>query len=176
MQIFAHIFAYMKPTKRPAPFEQVDALGSSFLGLQLYQLLTVIDVQGSEMLSQMEVEVPSRVASSLMILKMNGPMSVTELGTALNMTHQLMAHRVQLLKELKLINTKPDPKDKRKQLFHLTAKGKKLTEQLETVTKQAENAYADLFEELGADLYDLLIKARKALLRNPLHQRITTES
>jgi len=61
-------------------FEAVDQLGPSFIGLQLYQLLSIINVQGNKLLEDMNLEIPSRIASSLMLLKMYGPMSVTQLG------------------------------------------------------------------------------------------------
>jgi len=172
MQKFSHIFAYMKLSNSFNDFEAVDELGPSFIGLQLYQLLSVINVQGNKLLKDLNLEIPSRVASSLMLLKINGPMSVTQLGSTLNMSHQLMAHRIKTLKELKLIIQKKDPNDGRRMLFHLTYKGDQLASNLQKVSQIAIDGYMDLYEELDVNLYEALIKARKLLLKKPLYERI----
>ena len=138
MQNIAHIFAHMKLPSSFNDFDAVDELGPSFIGLQLYQLLSIINVQGNRLLEDMNIEIPSRIASSLILLKMNGPMSVTQLGTTLNMTHQLMAHRIKSLKDLKLIVQEKDPNDKRRILFNLTSKGNQVASNLQEVTRMAQ--------------------------------------
>jgi len=172
MQNIAHIFAHMKLPSSFNDFDAVDELGPSFIGLQLYQLLSIINVQGNRLLEDMNIEIPSRIASSLILLKMNGPMSVTQLGTTLNMTHQLMAHRIKSLKDLKLIVQEKDPNDKRRILFNLTSKGNQVASNLQEVTRMATDGYADLYEEIEVNLYEALIKARNSLLRKPLYERI----
>ncbi len=68
MQLFAHIFAYMKSTNFNS-YESINALGLSFFGLQLYQLFSIINDQGNQMLESEELNIPSRTASTLMLLK-----------------------------------------------------------------------------------------------------------
>ncbi len=172
MQKFAHIFAYMKLPISFHDFDHVDKLGPGFIGLQLYQLLSVINAQGNRILENVELGIPSRIASSLMLFKMNGPLSVTQLGSMLNMSHQLMAHRIKALKDLELITEVADPKDKRRTLYRLTEKGEAISINLEEVIQKASSAYEDLYEEIGVNVYEALIKARKALLKKPLSERI----
>ncbi|RDY59913.1 MarR family winged helix-turn-helix transcriptional regulator [Flagellimonas nanhaiensis] len=152
--------------------ESIDGLGLSFLGLQLYQLLSIINEQGNQMIGGEELNIPSRTASTLMLLKTKGALSVTELGSLLNMSHQLIAHRIKPLKSEKYIHEISDSRDGRRTLYKLTKEGEKVVARLEKVMASAEIAYKDLFDEIGVDLFESLIKAKKALIRKPMIYRI----
>ena len=162
----------MKMPKTIHALEPVDDLGLAFLGLQLYQLLAIINIQGNELLGENDSELPSGLSSTIMLLHKKGPLSVTELGNMLNMSHQLMGHRIRPLKSLKMIEEFRDPKDGRKVLFNLTSSGRASVKKLEKVMSMAEQAYTDLFTELDIDLYDALKKAKRALIEKPIKQRI----
>ncbi len=169
MQIFSHIFAYMKTLNK---YEQVDSLGSSFLGLQLHQLLSIINSQGDVLLQQQNIDIPSRTASTIMLIKNNDSMSVTELGAALDMSHQLVGHRIKLLKSKEIITEIKDRKDKRKSVLVLTESGKMVAQYLENIIRQVEKAYEDLFEELGVNVFEIIKKAKKALSNKTILQRL----
>ncbi len=153
-------------------YESLNALGLSFLGLQLYQLFSIISDQGNQMIESEELNIPSRTASTLMLLKTEGSLSVTDLGGLLNMSHQLIAHRIKPLKREKYIYEISDSDDGRKTLFKLTVEGEMAVTRLEKVMTLAEIAYKDLFAEIDTDLFESVKKAKMALLRKPMIYRI----
>ena len=61
--------------------ESNQLMGSAFLGLQIYQLVELINIQGNELLQLNQLEIPSRAASTLMLLYRQGPLSVTQIGS-----------------------------------------------------------------------------------------------
>ncbi len=147
-------------------------LDTGFLGVRLYQLLAVIDEQGNEVLRNAGIELPSRLSSTIAILKRLGPQSVTDIGRRLKMSHQLVAHRINALTDLGLIAQRPDTKDGRRRLIHLTRKGSGLARRLDAVADRAGVAYTQRFDELGVDLDQALRAAVCALQRDPLAERI----
>lgn len=169
MQIFSHIFAYMKTLNK---YELVDSLGSSFLGLQLHQLLSIINNQGDVLLQQQNIDIPSRTASTIMLIKNNDSMSVTELGAALDMSHQLVGHRIKLLKSKNIIIETKGQQDKRKSVFKLTSYGKEIALKLEQITKQVEKAYDNLFDEIGANVFEIVKNTKGALSNKTILQRL----
>lgn len=141
----------------------VDSLGPAFLGLQLYRLLRVIDEQGTQALSRAPTPLPSRVASTLMVLIRCGPSSLTQIGRRLGMPHQLVAQRTKLLQEAGLIRYVPDPSDGRRTFMHLTPEGNKAAQKLQETVAATEKVYADVFGEIGIDLFEGLVAFRRAL-------------
>jgi DNA-binding MarR family transcriptional regulator len=152
-------------------FHEADALGTAFLGLQLHMLLSVIAEQGDDLLLAHGCRIRSRLASTLMLLKRLGPLTVTELGRHLGMSHQLVAHRVKALRELGLIVPKANPADRRSTRLHLTRSGVAEAGRLARVCEAAARAYRGVFKEIGCDLFDVVISARKALERHSLVER-----
>ena len=148
-------------------------LDTRFLGVRLYQLLAVIDEQGNQVLRDAGIDLPSRLSSTVAILKRLGPQSVTDIGRHLKMSHQLVAHRVKALTDLGLIAQRPDTKDGRRRLIHLTRKGGGLARRLEAVSERAGVAYTQLFKELGVDLDQVLRAATRALLSDSLAERVS---
>ncbi|MCP4977574.1 MAG: hypothetical protein GY931_15585 [Maribacter sp.] len=153
-------------------YESINVLGLSFLGLHLYQLFSLINDQGNQMMESEELNIPSRTASTLMLLKTEGALSVTDLAGLLNMSHQLIAHRIKPLKKKKYIYEISDSDDGRKTLFKLTVEGEKAVTRLEKVMTLAEIAYIDLFAEINTDLFESVKKAKMALIRKPMIYRI----
>ena len=149
-----------------------DAYGPAFLGLQLHKLLSEIDRSGTEALSKTSARVPSRLSSSLVYLKHCGPCSITELAQSLSMSHQLIGQRLELLRKHKLIKERVDPNDGRKSLIQLSALGVKAANEIESVGKIAAKVYVQLFDEIGIDVFDGVVKLRRALNDRSLDLRI----
>ena len=160
------------PRKKPDP-NAANALGSAFVGLQAYQLLDIIDFQGTELFAKQGIDLPSRSASTMMHLKKSKRVTVTGLARFLGMSHQLVGHRIKDLQAHRLITEKRDPDDLRRRLIVLTKSGKALARQIERLTKEIESVYLELFEEIGVDLFDALIKAKQALTEKSLSTRVS---
>ncbi len=149
----------------------LDSLGPAFLGLQLYRLLGVIDGQGNEVLKQSDFPYPSRIASTYVVLMRDGPSSLTQIGKRLGMPHQLVAQRAKLMQTEGLVEYVPDPTDGRRTFLQLTAKGKAEAKKLTATFEQVSAVYEDVFEEIGVDLFDAMLKFRSALERASIAQR-----
>lgn len=160
------------PRGKPDP-DASSELGAAFLGLQAYQLLDIIDSQGTELLTKQGIHLPSRVASTMMHLKKRKRVTVTGLAGFLGMSHQLVNHRLKDLKAHGLIKEVRDPGDRRLTIIVLTKSGKALARQIERLCKDIENVYLELFEEIGVDLFDALIKAKLALTERSLSARLS---
>ncbi len=150
----------------------INELGPTFLGLQAHQLLTIIDFQGTDLLTRQGIDLPSRSVSTMMHLKRNKHVTVTGLAHFLGMSHQLVRHRLEDLKARNLVTEKRAPDDLRRTLILLTKSGKALALQVELLNKEVEQVYLELFEEIGVDLFEALIKAKQALMEKSLGTRV----
>lgn len=154
-----------------ADLHAADKLGPAFLGLQLLQLLTIIDHQGREMLDQEGIGLPSRSGSTLVVLLRQGPASVTELARVLGLSHQLVRYRINDLAAHDLIEEIPAPHDGRKTCIGLSREGRAMGRRVERIVKVTERAFATVFDEIGVDLFAELIKAKAALGERSLSAR-----
>lgn len=149
-----------------------NELGPTFLGLQAHQLLSIIDQQGTALLTARGIDLPSRTVSTLMCLKKNKQLAVTGLASYLGLSHQLVRHRLKDLKARNLITEKSDPADLRRTVIFLTRRGKSVADEVDRLNKEVEEVYLDMFKEIGVDLYAALIKAKEALMERSLSSRI----
>jgi len=155
--------------------DAINELGPTFLGLHAYQLLSIIDFQGTELLLKQGIDLPSRTVSTMMYLLEKKQMTVTGLARFLGMSHQLVGHRIKDLKAQGLVAEKRDPADLRRTLIVLTSSGQDLAQQIEQLNREVESVYLELFEEIGVDLFQALIKAKQALTGKSLAMRIAQQ-
>ncbi len=145
-----------------------DSYGPAFLGLQLLRLYDKVDQAGDQALQLTSIELPSRVASSLIYLKHHGPTSVANLARALAASHQLVSQRVAILIENDLITKAADKSDRRRTLLRLSAKGRRLANSVDELCQSGNDVYRSIFEEIGVDVNKCVIEMRKALERRSL--------
>jgi DNA-binding MarR family transcriptional regulator len=142
-----------------------DSYGPAFLGLQLLRLYEQVDRAGDLALEVSSVDVPSRIASSLVYLKHHGPTSVAELARALGTSHQLASQRVATLVENNLITKVADRNDRRSTLLRLSAKGRRLAAKVDELCQSGNDEYRSIFDEIGVDVNKCVIELRKVLER-----------
>ncbi len=80
------------------------------------------------------------------------------------------------LKALKLVDVRSDPKDKRRTLVTLTAKGKTQAERLVAVRPVFEAAYLSLMKEADADVFEALWRIESALKKTSFAERVAVNS
>ena len=151
----------------------IDSLGTAFVGLQLFQLLSIIEYQGNTLLASRGIDIPSRSGSTTLFLLKKGAVTVTGLARFLGMSHQLASHRIKDLKKSGLVKEKKDPKDLRRSHIVLSKKGEVVAREIEKISQEIEMVYADIFKEIGVDLYDALKKAKAALAEQSLSLRMS---
>ena len=130
---------------------------------RLNKLVDLIVVQGWHFLKDRGIDLDSRLFSAVLFLSRRGPCSITELATALGLSHQLTTYRIKALVRDGLAESRPNPDDHRQQTIQLTAQGKALEPHANAALIDVATAHEGLFDDIGANLFEL---ARSALARS----------
>jgi DNA-binding MarR family transcriptional regulator len=153
-------------------FVDDHALRNAFVGNQLERLVELIVMQGDELLEEAEIDLPSRAASMVLLIGERGEISAADAAKALGLQHQIVTHRIEQLIELRILKRFNDPKDGRRKLLSLTAKGVEQLRRLRARLVLASAAFSALFAEVGVDLPAGVMKISRALKRATLLERI----
>ena len=100
-----------------------------------------------------------------------GPLSIRELAQRCEVTHSAMSQSVAAMRDAGLVETEPGA-DARSRLVSLTARGREVAPTLWSEWYATESAVADVFEEVGASLVDLVAAMNAALDREPFADRV----
>ena len=160
-------------------FRDEHPLQGAFLSNKLIRLVDLIGAQGTELLRDAGIELPSNTVALTLYVGDKGQASLAEIAKALDEVHQLSATRVDSLIQLGLMERRDDPNDGRRKALSLTKKGKAQHRLLLKRLREIEQALAGLYAEIGHDLPVILEAAVEALNRKPLIARIretTSES
>lgn len=101
------------------------------------------------------------------------PLPITTIAGDLGVTHPAIILFVREMERKGLVVSGRDSEDARVRGIRLTADGKRLLRRLEPIWTAFEHATADLFEEIGCDVVDVLDRIEDALDREELDERIT---
>lgn len=143
----------------------------AFFAFLATQLTDRIVSEGGRFSNTMGLEIPVTTMSTIMALK-DGPASVTEIASALNVSHVAAIKTTRILIEKDILERRNDPDDGRRRPLSLTAKGKRVAEDVSTVIKKAQTVYCELFDEIGVDVHDALLKMNTALDRISFDKRL----
>ncbi len=150
------------------PFYLQLPIGEAFLGARVQRLADLLSKQGDAFFQQAGIAAPARTVSTLLCLRHRGPSSLVQIAHALNESHQLTAQRTSMLRSLVLVSCRADPKDKRRRVFALTAKGKREAESVEARCKDALRVFESLNRELDVHLGNALDAAFAALTKRSM--------
>lgn len=128
-----------------------------------------------EVFPDLDIIVPPRLVSTVHLLFDGGPRSVTDIAATIGQSHPFVIKAVRQLKALGLVGTKSDPKDGRRTIVHLTAKGKAQGQKLLDVRPAFVAAYRQLMSEADADIFDALWRMEGALGQKTFAHRIAAE-
>jgi len=144
----------------------------AFVGNRLDRAVHLINDQSGAVLSDAGFEMAPQSASCLLFIADNGDASAADIAAALNLPHQVVTQRLNALLDLKLVARHADPKDGRRKLIRLTARGKKEFNRLRVILEDAHAIYDELNAELGVDISALMLRLMDSLEREPLAERI----
>lgn len=144
--------------------------------LRVRQASTALYDQMDECLQAHGLVLPAYATSLVQTLYHGGPQSVSALAESLGLSHQLASQRLRWLHTEGLVEISDDPDDRRRRLVRLTPAGQGEGEKLQAFLPRLEQAYCDLFDEIGMDLHKGMVDARAALLASPLLGRMQTET
>lgn len=153
-------------------YTDTHALRGAFVANLLGRLVELIARQGDELLQDADITVPSRAVSCMLFVGDKVHASAADIAKSLNQPHQLVSQRVDVLIGLGFLERVSDPEDRRRKILVLTQAGNDQYRRLCARLAEAEQAFGDLFADIGCDLIDLSEQAIIALDNAPLLHRI----
>lgn len=152
---------------REIPFFATPAAFAMRVG----QLATMIYDQMDGFLASRGVKLPGYTTSIVQTLYHAGPQSISDLATRLQLSHQLASQRVQWLVRAGFASVSSSSADRRVRIVKLTRAGRAEGDKLQQVLPVMESAYRELFDEIGVDLHDAVVRAAASLVERPLGAR-----
>ncbi|WP_417593045.1 MarR family transcriptional regulator [Parasphingorhabdus sp.] len=149
----------------------VETYAPAFFAFLAIQLTDRITSEGARFSTAIGLEIPVNTMSTIMVLK-EGPASVTEIASALNVSHVAVIKTIRILNDKGILERRNDPSDGRRKPLSLTSKGTQVAADVSTVIEKAQSVYRELFEEIGVDLHEALLKMNAALDRISFDNRL----
>lgn len=146
-------------------------LNRTFLGRLSEQLSELIEQQSAEVFKRAGLVIPVKSSSLMGAIATLGPVSVADLGRALDRSHQLIQQKIPKLVKLELVTRQPDPEDQRVTLIAITDKGREQLALLDNLDGEFERAYAEMEQDAGP-VFDTIKRAIKSLQAQPLAERM----
>ncbi|WP_394692462.1 MarR family winged helix-turn-helix transcriptional regulator [Hyphobacterium sp.] len=153
----------------------LDDYAPAFLGMIMSRLVDEIVAAGSETARALSIDLPPR-SMSIITLLAERERSVTEIALAVGQTHAGVIKNMKPLAESGLVTRFDDNSDGRRKPYGLTPKGRNIAGELDHLLKAGAAAYRELFEEIGIDLYDAVLRADAALKRQSMSQRMLAKA
>jgi DNA-binding MarR family transcriptional regulator len=153
----------------------VQTLGLPFLAHRLKRVSEAILEGSSEALRAEGFAAPARAGSTLLLLRANGPTGITEIAYRLRLSHPLIIKLTAALAGTGLVEDRADPRDQRRRLIALTAKGEAEAERFDAFLKRIAQTFEAMFRETGADLFESLERFEAAVEARPIAERLEAE-
>ncbi len=134
-----------------------------------------ISAQGELLLQDQDLSFPSRASSAVLFVGERESASAADIASALQLPHQLATQRVELLLNVRVFERIADPKDGRRKILKLTAKGVSEYHRLTNVLDEASQAFAELFDEIECDLQRKVEHLIAALSDRSVSERVRSE-
>ncbi|WP_291845620.1 MarR family transcriptional regulator [Maricaulis sp.] len=149
-----------------------DEMAPGFLGLLLGSLVERLVEDGSEPAQAAGITAPLRSFSMLLLLS-RADQSVTELARRLGVTHAAVIKTSRVLERSGLVCRGEDPDDARRKPLCLTPAGRTQSLRIEAYMQRANAVYADLFAEIGVDLFAAARAFEAALIKESFGHRLS---
>ncbi|MFE9085172.1 MarR family winged helix-turn-helix transcriptional regulator [Brevundimonas sp. NPDC003935] len=146
-------------------------LNRTYLGRLSEQLSELIEQQSAEVFKRAGLVIPVKSSSLLSAIAMLGPVSVADLGRALDRSHQLLQQKIPKLVTLGLVSRQPDPADQRVNLIAITERGRDQLALLDSLDGAFERAYAEMEQDAGP-VFDAIKRAIQSLQARSLAARM----
>ncbi len=118
--------------------------GSLLLGSRLRKVSETLYAGVDEVYRSAGVDLPSRCFPILFLLRDHGKLGISELAVKLGQTHPAVSQMSRKLLLHRVVTESPDPKDDRRRLLSLSARGRSVMQRLEPLWKAIAAAAADL--------------------------------
>ncbi|MFJ9341998.1 MarR family winged helix-turn-helix transcriptional regulator [Streptomyces sp. NPDC101733] len=143
------------------------------LGTLLRHVLDLLDGDVSKVYEEQGLaEYRPRFSPAVRALLTEGPLTVSDLASAVGVTHSAASQTAAHMARAGLVTHTPDPRDARRRLIELTPKAHALLPRIEAEWEATAAAMAELDGELSMPLAELLTEVAEAVRRRPFRQRI----
>lgn len=151
--------------------DYVAEMRGAALGARLRRLSAIIDADAARVYAASGIRFEQRWFGVINQLALNGPMSVSALAEALQISHPSVSEARQSLERAGLIQSASDPKDSRRRILALSPPGVEFVNRLRPMWEVFEEVARQLDAEAGG-VTQMLARLEQALARRSLYARI----
>lgn len=149
-----------------------DELGPGYLNLVVRRVAQRIAAGGDAYFRHKGVASAAASTAVLTYIARHEGASIADIASALGYTHQAVAKAVHAMEKAKLVRTVASADDLRKRRVSLTRDGKREAIELDALAEHAAKVFAEIFDEIGVDLFKALRDFEHATDRRPLLGRL----
>jgi DNA-binding MarR family transcriptional regulator len=153
----------------------VESQGNVFVAHRLRRTSDRIVEQVGEVLATLDIDVPPRGASMLLLIDQEGPIGVVEISRRLRLSHPLIVRMTQKFTAAGLARIETDDGDARRRLLVATAKGRRQAALIREFNLRLGNVFDALFAEVDCPLIEVLDRLDAALAAKPVARRLSPE-
>lgn len=146
-------------------------MAPGFIGLLLGRIVDRLVEEGVQPAREAGIAAPPRTFSMIMLLA-RASQTVTELAQRLGVTHAAIIKTERTLEKLGLVERGQDDGDARRKPLCLTAQGRAEAARIADFMARVNRVYAELFDEIGVDLFAAARAFDAALDREGLAARL----
>jgi|TARA_B100000965_G_scaffold405924_1_gene441907 DNA-binding MarR family transcriptional regulator len=149
----------------------INELGSLALATRLKNLSERLARDVAQIYKESAFDFEPRWFAVFYALKDGQELAVTELSTMLQQTHPAINQVANILVKKGLVNERKDPQDQRKRLLKLSAKGRKLAQDMDPLWEKIKRANDELLRE-SKDILASLEAVEQALDKKSINERL----
>jgi DNA-binding MarR family transcriptional regulator len=150
----------------------VESLGPAFFAHRLRRLSEQLVEDCGAWFRRVGVTSPAKGASTLLLLRAKGPLSVTQIATRLRLSHPMIINVARELETLDLVTSREDPLDRRRRPVSLTQAGEIQADRIVAVNRMMAAAYGGLFLDAGVGGLETVERLERALAARPFSERL----
>jgi DNA-binding MarR family transcriptional regulator len=150
----------------------IKAHGNAFLAHRLRRSSDRLVDQIGGVLARLELDVPPRGASMLLLIAEHRKIGVMEISRRLRLSHPLIIRMARQFESLGLVTVENDPADARRRHLVPTAKARREAAALLAFNTRVSAMFDELFAEIESPLISVLDRLDAALDAAPVAKRL----
>jgi DNA-binding MarR family transcriptional regulator len=150
----------------------IKAHGNAFLAHRLRRSSDRLVDQIGGVLAKLELDVPPRGASMLLLIAEHRKIGVMEISRRLRLSHPLIIRMARQFESLGLVTVETDPADARRRHLMPTAKAQREAAALLAFNTRVSAMFDELFAEIESQLISVLDRLDAALDAAPVTKRL----
>ncbi len=175
LSVSAYVFSSVSGGKSPwegLGVDTIQKLGALAFASRLRRLSDRLYRDVAQVYDQLDVDVEPRWFPLLFLLSARPPMAVTEAASQLKLTHPAVHQIATAMGRRGLLLSRRDPKDERRRLLALSAKGRRTVSRLRPAWDAIRRQTEALIAESGSDLLTALDCLEIGLDRRSMFDRV----